>query len=152
MCQLMTNPSLKIAKHDIVCYKLLKQWESGAYVTYYQNYLVKLGKMYEEDLSKFDEIVIPSKYLSPYSHVIEGGGFHLFTDDFELFNNLWYFSSDNLIMAECTVPAGTLYYEGEFKILTGYVGRTIVSQKMRIDHVYDKFEFCEKVKKRHKVL
>lgn len=34
MCQLMANPSLKIAKHDIVCYKLLKQWENGAFHSY----------------------------------------------------------------------------------------------------------------------
>lgn len=116
----MTNPSLKIAKHDIVCYKLLKQWESGAYVTYYQDYLVKLGKMYEEDLSKFDEIVIPSKYLSPYSHVIEGGGFHSFVDFEEALSYFRAIQSHfplifEIVLAEGIIPKNSLYCTGGMK-------------------------------------
>lgn len=61
MCQFMTNSSLKIAKRDIVCYKLLKKVSDG-FVTYYQDYPIELGKTYEEDLSRFDKIAIPYKY------------------------------------------------------------------------------------------
>lgn len=152
MCQLTYHLSQKIAESDIICYKLLREICDNHFVTYYQDYPVALGKLYEEDLFKFDHITIPCSYSSEYPYIIEGGGFHLFTDDSELLDKLWYFQSTNLVIAECTVPAGTPYYKGIFKILAGYVGKTIVSQKMRIDYVYDQFKFYEKIKERYEML
>ncbi len=96
------HPKVKIAKKDIVCYKLFynhkKHFESP-----YRNFKFQKGECYYE--SKALKIT----YEAYYSHTIEIG-IHSYTNLKKSINvsESWIFS--NIIIVKCIIPEGAKYY------------------------------------------
>lgn len=56
MCLYIGNNQPKIAKRDIICYKLVEKSADGRYRSFYKFSPIKLGKMYTSELTKFSSI------------------------------------------------------------------------------------------------
>lgn len=142
MCLTVLNTTKeKIASEDIICYKFFRINLDGSFTTPYRNFPMEIGKTYKKRGSKFKRYhygwqVTESKeeYLKnrKKKKTIFGGGFHSFKDlkdvkkaiaDDAYHGKVVRCKSDKPtdILAQCTIPKGSVYIEGEAEI--GYCTR-----------------------------
>ena len=124
----------KVAKKDITTYKILGR-KGDVYFAPYRDFQYKVGKIYSTEIKP-----------NVYNLVIEiYEGVHSLHEDcrvqyscptaFFIYNTfgLWIYSictasNRNVVIAKCTIPQGTRYFENE--------DGEIVSESIRIDEVY----------------
>jgi len=123
MCLYVTSKKVRVAKEDMVCYKVMMEHygDKGAWVSPYQGMAYKEGCAYE--LEKQLQL-LDSKFgnIKDYPYIVEEG-FHSFANlsDALLFRNTcevryptvsrgdgWH----TYIIVKCIIPKGTTYVEG----------------------------------------
>lgn len=95
----------RIAKKDIVCYKYLYQEQNELY-TPFQHCLVKIGETYFSDIER--------RFLN--RNIQKGLHSLVNLQDIivETFGN-------NLIIVQCIIPKGSIYYKGKWSGIDSYV-------------------------------
>lgn len=150
MCWLGNLEDKKIATEDIKTKKILDFFKGGYYGYYQEWFNYELGKVYVEE-------IIPKPHsLFSQKCVIEVG-FHSYAWDFEMtllcggdirvktprgrettfINHGKYGGDHKIVVVECTIPKGTVYYENRFG--------EIVSEKLIIEEeieIKDDCNFC----------
>ena len=131
MCLEIKNTTPKVAKRDIVCYKVLVVKDNaimdkdGAlvindiYVTPFFKFVMEPNKLYEEK-NKF-EVGIETR-LTPfikrikYTTIVQSGCFHTFKSkiDAKLFKKDLGLRNNEAVIMKCVIPEGTEYFEGTY--------------------------------------
>lgn len=128
MCIYLTkkNSTPKIAKKDIVCYKLVEDVHTyGRYskiaYTPFMGYCVTLGETYEamgqRTIHEFDEYDAPHRC---YTHYFSEGGIHSFktlegVEKFCCWHSQTYGLDSNCKVVKCIIPKGSEYFSGVFE-------------------------------------
>lgn len=110
MCLVITKRTkAKVAKKDIVCYKIILSTSKDVLVTAYRCKTVCIGETYTSELDR-------TSY-----HMVEAG-LHAFkylrASRLEL--KTWPLYSVTPHIAKCIIPAGSTYYKGKFLGCTSY--------------------------------
>jgi hypothetical protein len=116
MCLALLDTEIRIAKEDIICYKVMEK-RGETLISLYQNMRYECGKMY------VSETPMTVKYgLVPGAYIEEG--FHSVSNEKEaerlksalqtyiwLYNNL---DTHKYVVVKCLIPSGTRYAAGFF--------------------------------------
>lgn len=112
MCLIIeTNQKAKVAKEDIVCFKVAIELEGGTLISPYAEHEFELYQMYESDL----EIDSFNKH-----QVLKG--FHSFSNlydavvEAETWIDALESDSNKVYIFKCIIPKGSKYYPGTFII------------------------------------
>jgi len=119
MCLYVTSKKVRVAKEDMVCYKILdrkkerKKWIFRIFrkptyrAPFYFNYIYQLKKL--NDLGKFLYVAISPEELCGVVHE----GFHSFVDiqDAKRMLSEWYETHVGVIV-KCIIPKGAEYVKG----------------------------------------
>lgn len=135
MC-LVTNKPCKVAEEDIIVYKILTNRE-GELTTYYQGYPVKIGVTYKSKLCYYNSEDYPE-----YGTVEEG------LHSFQFLKEANNFRSGPAVIAECTIPKGSKYYEGGFdepELDPSYASDTLTYNKILTKSKQEQKESVEKL-------
>lgn len=138
--QLDGCPNPLVADKDIVCYKVLKLVpnDDRPYAPYQSEFSYELGKVHEGELDRCGSVVTYTythhKSDQPIRVYEIEVGFHSFDDCLSAIRLKSHIKAFRLLknsyaVFECRIPAGALYYEGEFCGEKAYA-----SDKIIIDH------------------
>lgn len=117
---------VKVAKEDIICYKVVKR-HGSYYETPYRNQQIKLGALYDES---DNPMVVEHScgFINDWNgdtyKTIHGNAFHSFANlkDAKWEANDWGGYAYDIIVVECIIPKGTKYYEGFHGIYNTSIG------------------------------
>lgn len=106
MCLYFKDPTPRIAKRDIKCYKLLHIDEDGKYHPYFQkSYDVEFNTVLEND-----ELFYKIKYAFYDNYYIAKGIFHTFQRKY--LHRIRKIAHGKWILCKAIIPKGSLYYKG----------------------------------------
>ena len=120
MC-LEVNTQYKIAKEDIVCYKILEKDYDGNLFSPYTFFRWDLNKRTKADgKPTFTTDFKGTKYIAI-------GYFHTFKNivDAKKYSKLWP-PLNHPIICECTIPKGTKYWEGLYDGYKGFASKNLI--------------------------
>ena len=120
MC-LLVNTEYKIAKEDIICYKVLyKSNYSGKLYSPYVTFWWELNKLTKAD-------------GKPYIHIIEGQKKKIMRGYFHTFKTIKGAKSlkeclccCGVFIYKCVIPKGTKYWEGTFNGCKGFASKNLI--------------------------
>lgn len=129
-CQKLLEP--KVAKKDIVCWKLMatEQRSEREYVSYFYGYVYELNR--KEALNKPMEVELKSFDLSTRQYQV-GAAFHSYKITKKART---YIGIKHGILVECIIPKGAKYYEGVNGMDECYTSDSIVPLRV-LDKVYE---------------
>lgn len=119
MCLVTTDIKHKIAKEDIVCYKLMHYLGGDEWRTPYQNFLVVLDVIEgKKDFCADDGEDLPKDItpnMSSNIFYVGGGYIHTYASeiDAKVEKNQYPTNYLHLSVFECIIPKGTKYLEGQ---------------------------------------
>ena len=103
MClRIVKDEKPRIAKKDILCYKVISSCGDGTYQTYYQLTDVVIGETYK------------SKVIVRPNGTTIGVGLHSYSNKKALFQFNYDLLSDPIRGVKCIIPKGSTYYVGDF--------------------------------------
>lgn len=107
MCLILEKDSpVKLAKNDIICYKLLIK-NAGKYYTPYRDYRIIIGQTYMSKLELFQR--------DTYDKIEDGlHSYANLSDVSELYEASSYY------IVKCCIPKGSCYYQGIFNSKDSY--------------------------------
>ena len=109
----VSNYTHKVAKEDIVCYKVVLRYESEGkprWLSLYQNFIYEQGEVYDEKLSDsllwtFDR----QPWLKCYVY-------HSYSDLRGLeINEISWLYAHQAVLVKCIIPKGAIYWVNEHK-------------------------------------
>ena len=104
MC-LFSNQKKKIAKEDIICYKIVDKLTDNHYMTPFQHMNVSLNTEYVDTTPENDDLLTFKQ--------IKGGYYHSFKDKDNALKYIQDFGSGACVL-KGIIPKGSEYYEGIF--------------------------------------
>lgn len=133
MCLILTeNSEIKVAKEDIVCYKVVRKTDLGLYESEFYIYPYTMGTLN----TSVPGITINTFYhgisgcITGYKPVVETG-FHSFTckkDAYEYAvcaaNRMT--NKIHMVVVKCIIPKGANYIEGIYEVYPNYVSDKII--------------------------
>tara|TARA_R110000868_G_scaffold14414_2_gene67039 strand:- start:39733 stop:40176 length:444 start_codon:yes stop_codon:yes gene_type:complete len=135
MCIILKRTEASIANEDIICYKLLDNYNGRLKSAFYTDHLYELNKLQpvvkikeSNDIccfSNIDNDFLNKNYpnwqlngnMSQYDLMCIGRGYHSI-DTLEYAEKELIISRfDKTVIVECTIPQGSLYYKGPTGLL-----------------------------------
>ena len=126
-------PKPKLAEENIPCFKCVIANKEGDMYSAIRRFPYEFEELYTEG-GVFSDICIPGYHYC----YIQGGGFHSFAkilDAFEYSKHYNITDEEKVIVVQCHIPKGSLYYIGE--AITGepsYVSQSIVIDEIINDN------------------
>lgn len=121
MCLQTAQKEVKIAKKDLIVYKLFEKQEGNYFVSPYQNFEYKINKLYktnileDKDDCAFDELSRKIRLKSKKRWKSYGKGFHA-----ALYKNRFENTEDDAfygLVVKCVIPKNSKYYVGFGKLI-----------------------------------
>jgi len=107
----VSNYTHKVAKEDIVCYKVVLRYESEGkprWVSLYQNFIYEQGELYEE---KFSDSLLRTFDGQPW---LKGYVYHSYGDLCRLdINEISWLFAHQAVLVKCIIPKGAIYWVNE---------------------------------------
>lgn len=117
MC-LLVNTQYKIAKEDIVCYKILEKDYNGNLFSPYTLFRWELNKLTKAEGRPYFTSFKGTKNISV-------GYFHTFKSIVAAKKQLTLWSNNHVI-CKCTIPKGTKYWEGLYEGYKGFASKNLI--------------------------
>lgn len=150
MCLYVKDYNPKVAKKDIVCYKLLREnieypSETKRYYTPFQDLKIILGQEVKAKggLQKGTRKIFEWSSNREYRKLIYSGVIHTFKTFKDVEDFMLKFASQydakNAVVVRCVIPKGTEYYEGIFEStgLKSYASKKLIYGGRILKRYYD---------------
>lgn len=118
MC-LEVNTQYKIAKEDIVCYKILEKDYNGDLFSPFTLFRWDLNKFTKAKGRPISTIFNGPKYITI-------GYFHTFKSIVAAKKQLMLCSNRNHLICKCIIPKGTKYWEGLYEGYKGFASKNLI--------------------------
>ena len=128
MC-LFVNTQYKIAKEDIVCYKILEKDYNGNLFSPYTFFRWNLNKLTKAK----GKPCLDSKKTKN----ITAGYFHTYKTSIAAKKDLKLWPCLNHLICECIIPKGTKYWEGLYAGHKGFASKNLI--------IKSKLDYCENI-------
>lgn len=150
MCLYTKSLEAKVAKKDIVCYKLLHEniiYPSKAryYYTPFQEKNIILGQEVKAngELKKGTRRLYQFSSYKEYNNLVHSGAIHTFATFKGVEEFMLKYASEydmqNSVVVRCVIPKGTKYYEGIFEStgLKSYASKKLIYGGRILKRYYD---------------
>ena len=121
------NYTHKVAKEDIVCYKVVLRYESEGkprWVSLYQKFIYEQGELYEEKLS---DSLLQTFDGQPW---LKGYVYHSYSDLNGLdINEISWLFAHQAVIVKCVIPKGAIYWVNEHRLQYASSAIKIVSEE-----------------------
>lgn len=118
MC-LLVNTQYKIAKEDIVCYKILEKDYYGHLFSPYTLFRWELNKLTKAEGKPYFTSFKETKHIAV-------GYFHTFKSIVAAKKQLKLWPNRNHLICKCTIPKGTKYWEGLYEGYKGFASKNLI--------------------------